>query len=56
MNLVEKSPSPSDLASDIITIYQRAFIPTVTGQRIVKQLQNYHAKRQNIMRSYKSRS
>ena len=55
-----KSPSLSglcnQLASDIAAVYQRASVPTVSVQRIVKQLQMYHDKYQNIMRSYKSRS
>ena len=55
-----KNPSLSricnQLASDIAAVYQRASVPTVSVQRIVKQLQMYHDKYQNIMRSYKSRS
>lgn len=55
-----KNPSLScicnQLAFDIAAVYQRASVPTVSVQRIVKQLQMYHDKYQNIMRSYKSRS
>ena len=60
MNVVEKVLHClvicNQLATDIATIYQRASIPTVSVQRIVKHLQTYHGKYQNIKRSYKSRS
>ena len=55
-----KNPSLSricnQLASDIAAVYQRASVATVSVQWIVKQLQMYHDKYQNIMRSHKSRS
>ena len=60
MNTVEKNPSfsriRSHLASNIAAVYQRASVPTVSVQGIVNQLQMYHDKYQNIMRSHKSRS
>ena len=46
----------NQLATDIIAIYQRASIPTVSIQRIVKQLQDCHGKYQNMMRSSKNPS
>ena len=60
MNTVEKNPSLSricnQLASDFAAVYQQSPFPTESVLQIVMQLQMYHDKNQNIMRSYKSRS
>ena len=59
MNTVEKNTCLSricnQLASDIVPVYQRPSVSPSSVQGIVKQLQMYHDKYQNIMRWHKSR-
>ena len=57
--MVEKNPSLSVFCNQqafvINTVYHRAFIPSASVHRFVKQLQIQLNKYQNIIRSYISR-
>lgn len=54
-----KDPSISticrDVACDVVKIYNIASIPPLTEKRIAALLKDYHAKYQNLMKSYKNR-